>query len=256
MTVPPINGVDSALDALPKRYMDGVPRLPKEFDVGKFGDVAGVHSIIVRNILDATYLFYTAHGEIPTPEQISEICGKSDRGVAHSKALIVKVLDDDVFWRILSSRGITRPAYAGLTSKQMLAISVISDPSRRTDLRTRLRSVGATYAEYRAWMRNPLFEREFKKVAGTNLADNVDNIKTVMLAGALSGDLNKAKFVMELSGEYDPNRKEVIQLQVVISNLLEVITRVVTDPQQLATLAGEIQKTLSTQGVTIKGEIT
>lgn len=228
---------------------------PQELIAGKyraeFGAPEGFTDRQFREIVGAAYTAYTSDRVLPSVDRIKELCALT----TISKKLIGKALTTEQFKNAMLSRGVPWKNHHGLTGQQMYALQILTDPTDRRELGRKLKSIGITHVQYRAWLRQPAFSAYLANVSGSMLQDHIPDFTTALTNKALAGDLNAIKYAFEISGHHDPDKEQVLHLQVIMQQLIEIITRNVKDPAVLSAISNELHLTLVGQGV-IKGEIT
>jgi hypothetical protein len=132
-----------------------------------------------------------------------------------------------------------------LSPEQFFAVGIITNASDRRPLNAKLKSAGITYAQYRAWLKQPHFRDYIGKVGEDLLGEHVADVHTRLTERATSGDIQAIKLYYELTGRHDPNRQQMIDLQYIIGLLLEVITRYVPDVNTLAKINRDIEKVMA-----------
>lgn len=214
--------------------------------------VGGIPEGVTREdfttVLSGCYVAYTSNRQLPDMVEIQ-------RYVKTVPATIIaKILASDEFTDAAVARGIPWDNFNGLTAEQMLVAQIVTNPTDKRPLRAKLKSAGVTYAQYRAWMHQPVFSQYMNRITEGMLVDHIPDFNTVLTNKALSGDINALKYVNELSGRHDPNRQQVLDLQAIVQNLLEIIQRNVTDPATFQRIAAEFSLAVNSKQ-TIRGEI-
>lgn len=206
------------------------------YDISGFKVPEGVERETFQNICSAAYTAYLGlGGNLPNLDDVKRYSNAQKRTIA-------KVMDTDEFASVLKSRGINWDKTRGLTTKQHLAISVITDPHDRRTFAKKLASIGATSVEYRAWMKQPLFKRKVEDTAEKMLGENVSQVHNALVGKATTGDTRAIQLYYELTGRHDPASKQVADMQVIIGLLLEIITKNVTDISALTRINEAIEK--------------
>lgn len=211
----------------------------------------GVSDKTFRHIISAAYTAYVGCRGIPS---VDDIYHYSDKRVTKAKISAVTITPE--FIEAMQSRGISwRPDdYTGISAAQQYAIQIITNPvHEKKTLQQKLKLAGITYTQYRAWLKQPTFERYLNKLTEGMLSDHIGDLHTALMQKALAGDLNSIKYVHELNGRHDPNRQQIEDLSRVVDMLVEIITQEVTDPETLTRIANKMQ--IATAKVNIKGEI-
>lgn len=218
--------------------------------IAMFGAPEGVSERAFREIVGAAYTAYTMDKALPSVERIRELCNMSSL----TKKKIGGVLDTEQFKNAMLSRGVPWKNGSGLTGQQMYTLQILTDPSNRGDLRSKLRKASVTYQQYRAWLAQPQFSAYLNSVTEMMLIDHIPDFNTALTKKALEGDLNAIKFAYELTGRHDPNKQQVTDLKAIMQALIEIITRNVKDPATLAAISNELHLTLVSHNV-VKGEL-
>lgn len=187
------------------------------------------------------------------PPTIDEILGNVDFTMAKVRA----ITNHEAFRLRLSLRGIYWPkdwldnaeaevVSAKLQPIQMVALGILSDPTARGSLKSKLEKIGVSYAQYRNWMNNPEFAKAMSQIGEKMVTDNISTVHTSLVAKAHAGDTQAMKLFYEVSGRHDPMRQQSLDLNRVVALLLEVITRNVTDIGVLKTINDEFTEALTT----------
>lgn len=193
----------------------------------------GISDTTFRNVVGAAYTAWMIEKE-QSIEVIAKYCN-------HQVRTISKVVGTEQYRRAMSIRGVPVRNEHGLSAEQVLCINAITDASDRADLRTRLKRVGVSHSQYKAWLRQPQFRHAVTNLGESNLTDHLPSVLTALTNKATSGDVNAAKFLLEVSGRHDPTRRQAMDVQSVLMQVIEIITRNVTDKEVLGRIASEMQ---------------
>src|ERR1044071_5269412 len=165
---------------------------------------------------------------------------------------IQDVLLSGEFARGANLRGIpyyfSKDQQKGLTSQQMLAAGIILDFSNGATLAQRLKRAGISSATYHNWMKFPPFRQMIDVGADEMLRDSYVDMQRGLVQTAVKGDVNAIKFAYELMGKYDPNAKTVMDVQAVMSRMIEVLQKHIKDPNILGAIAYDLNL-LATQAL-------
>lgn len=206
---------------------------------------------IFRNVIGAAYTAWVGNrGVLPSVDDIHRYYPEV------AKRKISAILATEEFAEAIRNRGLPWDAgnyRAGLTAAQQFAISIITNPTDKRNLKAKLASAGVTYAQYRAWLKDPLFNRYLNTVTEGMLSEHTGDLHTALMNRALNGDLNAIKYVYELNGRFDPASRQMADVTVLVERIIEIVMRNVSDPVVLAKIAGEMRGVISSG--TIKGEI-
>lgn len=208
-------------------------------------NIRGVSEGQFRRILNAADMAYKTKNNnelLPSIDKVATLAG------VH-KSTVTRFVSSVEGKEALLRRGIrwtTNINVAGiLTPEQILAVSIITDPTNRKTLGDKLKQAGVTMAQYRAWMKNPTFAQKMTEVGETLLNENVATVHARLVARAEAGDVSAMKLFYEVSGRHDPAQKQMVDLVRVVQLVLEVITRYVTDPETLGKVNKDIDLILS-----------
>lgn len=199
----------------------------------------GVGEQSFKNVVAAAHTAYLARPNkdvLPSVDDIKNYC-------QHTKTTINKVIVSDEFKITMARRGVNWYQNSrAISPEQAFAISIVTNPTDRRDMRSKLKSAGISYAQYRAWLKQPVFSAAIKQIGEDMLGDHVHDVHTSLLNKAMDGkDINAIKLYYEITGRHDPAKQQMVDLERIIGLLLEVITRYVTDPVILTRISGDVE---------------
>lgn len=145
----------------------------------------------------------------------------------------------------MAARGYPFADRTTLSPEQIFCVAILTNPTNRKPLATKLKTAGVTYATYRAWLKQPLFQQYITKISEDMLGEHVADVHTKVVEKATGGDIQAIKLYYELTGRHDPQRQQMVDLNGVIGLLLEVITRYVPDSVALGRITSDIETILS-----------
>lgn len=176
-------------------------------------------------------------GHIPTDEKIIEMTGITVSSVKN-------------YWKnenvrnALMFRGVDlNPKASGvLTIQQLDLANLLLNRADTRTLREKLKEVNVTSQQYHAWMRQPGFCSYITKRA-EELFKSADADAYQALTDAVrDGDMRAIQLFFEMRGIYNPRvQVDVQNIQGVIMQVIEIITRHVTDPVALQAIADDIE---------------
>lgn len=224
------------------------------FGVRPAGGISGINEEEIQVILGVVQqLWLTGHGKLPS---VADILNLSK----FAEWKVLSVLAHSEFRERCTLRGIPWPKKwnravhdsavirSRLTPEQVMALQIVTDPTNKRPLGTKLRQVGITYPTWRNWMRDPIFAEAVKTTAEEMLQDMVPSTHARVANRADAGDLQAARMLYELTGRHDPNKQQMLELTSIVRLLLEVITRYVTDTAVLERINSDF-------GVILQGEV-
>jgi len=194
--------------------------------------IPGVSDLIFRRTIAGASAAFLIFKRIPSVAEIHQYSGVQERTIS-------KVIATRAFKDTMGARGF-QWQQAKLSPEQEFAVGIITDPTRKGDMNSKLRAAGVSYSQYRAWMKQDHFKDFISKVGEDMLGEHIQDVHTSVMNRATNGDINAAKLVYELTGRYDPARQQMVDLQNVIGLILEVITRYVRDVPTLDLIAADV----------------
>lgn len=152
-------------------------------------------------------------------------------------------LKNEIFLAALEYRGIKLPdADDHLTNEQLAGIAVISNFRDTRTPTAKLRALGITWTKWQGWMRNKHFRDFLRDLCGTNFAQSLDVAQAGILRAVEKGNIDAAKFYLEITGHYTPQSQEVVNLKLVLARIMETIQIHVKDPNTLRSIATDFER--------------
>ena len=206
----------------------------------------GVAKQTFDNVVAAAQIAYLTHNRDPknrdgrqktTPkvEDIAKFC-------QHTEPTVARIVGTTEFLTAMRERGIYWDAAKGLTPEQVYALGIMTDPSSKKDLAGKLKSAGITMQTYRAWLKQPLFKAAIDQIGQEMLSDHVADVQTAVVSNAINGNMKAIEIYHQLTGQFDPQKKQIEDLQRMVSLLLETIFRYVQDTTTLALINRDFEK--------------
>jgi hypothetical protein len=192
-----------------------------------------VPSITKQDALDYYYLHWNTRGVLPN---VADVALQFDV----NPVVVQNLVNSDSFRRSLIVRGVPLSKKSVLSSEQLKCIAIVTDPTRKGGLKSRLREAGIPYPTYQSWMVQPEFRDSVNKLAERILENSFADVNTGLVEAATKGDVAAVKFYYELTGRYDPANKQVMDVMSVLAQVVEIIQRHVSDPKILESMANEL----------------
>lgn len=219
--------------------------LPNNFPVSKNASEEALLDDRTRYLVQWVYLFYVTNKRKPKLEEIYN----ENKDRFGSILEVATCIDSRGFKRCINLRGVMWVNERNLTSEQMYVISYITDPTQTGSLKARLSKVGVSYAKWRGWLANGTFRTAFNSVASQLLEENFQEVDRGLLMAAGRGDVSAIKFAYELTGRYDPARKQALDVASVLARVVEIISTHVKDPETLQRIGGDLTMLSAGQGI-------
>lgn len=187
-------------------------------------------------------MFYLKKRRIP---KIDEIFNEH-RDMFENPLQLAKILDHADFKHGILSRGVPWIRPNRLSAEQMYVLAHVLDPTVAGGLAKKLKNLGYSYVTWTAWMKNPEFRSMVASLSADQLEEHAPMIQQALLQTAEKGDMNAIKFYYEITQRWDPNSKNAMDVMAVLSRIVEIITKHVTDPSTLAKIGAEVQMLANT----------
>ena len=199
---------------------------------------------VLRDLINTAYTFYNTYGDIPTVADL-------ERRTPYTREVVVDHTDNPSFWQAMESRGIPWKRASHMTSRQMLLLTILTNPADRRDLEKKLKAAKVSYNEFRSWMQQPLFKATLDDFAARMLKDNMAAVDTALMSQALKGNLPAIQYYHQITGRFDPTRQSNMEVSSVLNRVVEIIAMHVKDPDALGKIGDSIQ-TLAVEAGLIK----
>jgi len=208
--------------------------------------VGGFIDTIDKRILNYCEQTFWETGYVPSPEVISDKLGIVKKRVLES-------FGSDKFKESLATRGIDlTPGISGkvLDPRQIMLANLLLNMHDRRSIREKLKIVQTSQQQYNAWMRQPQFV-EYLRKRGEAMFKGSDHEAYLALTRAVSrGDVNALKLFFEMRGIYTPKLNIDVNIEAVMLRVVEVVSKHVTDPQVLVTIAEELEEVMPRRATT------
>lgn len=187
-----------------------------------------------RSVCAAARTAWHAKGGLPTLDEINAVCDVP-------RGRIAKVLVKSEFIDVMNACGINWKLSKGLTAKQHYVLQVLTNPTDKRAFADRLKDAGVTYVEYKSWMRLPTFVSLIENFAEKTLGDHLTIAHDSLLKQVEKGNVRALEFYYEMTGRYNRGSQQERDLQSVITGVIDIIQRNVTDQAVLANIAEEMK---------------
>lgn len=156
-------------------------------------------------------------------------------GVRPSITAIQQYQSTPEFRTGMAKRGVeVDQSVSELTQDQLACIAVLTDYSDRRGLTAKLRALGISSSQYRGWLRQKPFNDRIRQLSSRGMDEAIPMAQVALAEKAANGDINAAKFLMEVTGVYNPAQQEAIDAQALVAILVDVAQEVMAkDPELL-----------------------
>lgn len=191
-------------------------------------------------------------GILPTPENVQE---ELTVGIH----LVRKAFRDETFKNQVASRGIDPEGLItpgklitqskALSAKQIVCANMMLNLHDKRTEREKLAEIQVSSQQYHAWLRQPAFV-EFLRKRGEALFSASDfKAYRSLINNVQAGDNKSLELFFRMRGIYNPSVTVEIRVDVVIQQVVEIISRHVKDPAVLNAIANEIDSIVDAEEV-------
>lgn len=182
-------------------------------------------------------------GLLPTVEKIAEEL-TGTQGGRLTTFIIYRAMKNPLLIQQLSTRGIDfTPGTTSkvLSPKQIVVANRMLNLHDKRSEREKLQECGVSSQQYHAWLRQPQFV-EFIRRRGEALFKSTDAAAyQALVRNVKAGDNASLKLFFEMRGIYTPKLDININIEAVLTRVIEVIQQHVKDPDALTAIAGELE---------------
>lgn len=149
--------------------------------------------------------------------------------------------ENELFIASMDSRGI-RQKDEFLSARQLAAANAMLNLTDRRSDEKKLRDLGISTNEWSSWMLNEHFVNYMKQLSERVVDNNMHEAHMGLMRGVRQGNTNSIKLYYEMTGRYNPNAENEVNVRMVIGRVLEAIQRRVREPKVLNELAVELSQ--------------
>lgn len=129
-----------------------------------------------------------------------------------------------------------------LTPRQMAAASLMMNLTDRRSNEKKLRDLGISTEEYANWLQDTKFAEYLRERAEVMITNSTHEAHIGLMRGVQQGNTASIKLYYELTGRYNPNQENQVNVRLVIGQVLEAIQKHIRDPEILNSLAVEMSQ--------------
>ena len=151
--------------------------------------------------------------------------------------------------------GITKRDY--LTPEQLAVANSIMNLADKRSITKKLQDFGVSPAKYANWKKNPVFNGYLREQTEAQLGNSVADVHLALIDAATSGDMQAIKLFYEITGRHTQNSQQNVNVQVMLTTVLEAVAEYVPNPEILQKIAAKIQESSGGMlgGNVVRGEI-
>lgn len=178
---------------------------------------------------------HSTTGALPDTSAIIEYLNfKNIVGVEPNE--IEKLKTNPLFVASMNSRGLNLEDHI-ITPKQMAAAAIMLNLTDRRSDEKKLRDIGVTTEEFSNWILNTTFAKYLADRSEQMIANSVHDAHMGLMRGVRQGNTASIKLYYEMTGRYNPNEENNVNIRVLIGRVLEAVQLHVRDPDTLNKLA-------------------
>lgn len=220
-------------DGEAEQEIEQAPEEPEFKPVKKAGTLVveapvGISTEDFRSTVMGASALWSAYKVAPTAQGLIQL---SFCSLPMSK--IIKIMQTAEFAIAMGAAGVPWGEHNKLTPRQLACLEVVTNPHRNGTLNTRLKAAGVSEAEYKNWRMNPIFEAQYLMLTKDVLTAWTSDIDTALVQGAINGRLDNIKYVNELTGRHDPNKKAALDVEDVLRSVVNIVQMAVTQISDL-----------------------
>lgn len=132
-----------------------------------------------------------------------------------------------------------------LTPLQLRVANSMLDLNDQRSNKKKLQDLGVSTSRYQNWLRDPVFNAYLRKVSESMLGSYEHEAHLALIDKVRMGDTNALKLYYEITGRYVPGGKtndaQALDFQHLLTNILEIISDEIEDPQVGARIADKFR---------------
>lgn len=213
---------------------------------------------------DAVYFIERHHsvtGAVPKDDDIIEYL-KFTKNHPNINVVSIDILKSSkLFKASMESRGIVcnygegelRHVY-DLTQRQMAAASLMMNTMDRRSNEKKLRDLGISTEEWNNWIQNKVFAEYLRERSEVLVTNSLHEAHLGLMRGVMQGNTASIKLYYEMTGRYNPQEEQQINIRLLIGQVLEAIQKHVRDPNTLNNIAIEMSQIAIKAGSPVDGK--
>lgn len=176
-------------------------------------------------------------GSVPTAEKIVEELKISETSVK-------KYWQDSMVREVLVSRGVSLLEGDSdlLTAQQLHLANLLMNLHDKRTVREKCADCDVSTHTYNAWMRTPAFQGYMRKRAEAMFSGAESDAYLSMITAMRSGDQSAVKLYFEMRGIYNPKVQVDVNVNLMLTKVIEIIQNRVKDPATLMLIAQDFEE--------------
>lgn len=147
-------------------------------------------------------------------------------------------------------RGINYPSRGELLSdRQMHAIATMTNYVDKRSDEKKLRDMGITSREWSQWMLDEEFQKYLNERSERMLIASQHQAHLGLVKGARNGNVAAVKLYNEMTGRYNPDQENNLNVRILLGSFIEVLQRHIKDPVIMHAIATEMMNVASRQSI-------
>lgn len=164
---------------------------------------------------------------------------------------VTDLMEKPSFKRAMDNRGISIPSVTDvpvdLNNDQLAGILAVTNYLDKRSQSVKLKSLGITTSQWNGWLKNKIFKEYLHEVSSNTFKDSIHIAQESLVSKLESGDTSAIKLYMELTGRYQEGGSQVANLRLILTKLVEVLRRRITDENLLRAIGQDFDLILSGQ---------
>jgi hypothetical protein len=185
--------------------------------------------------------YHSVYGAMPEDRAIIEYLTITKKFEHVNSVTIINLKENEFFIKSMEARGIP-VGQTSLSSKQMAAAALMLNLVDRRSDEKKLRDIGVSTEEWSTWMQNRDFAKYVAERAEALVANSVHEAHLGLMRGVRQGNTSAISLYYKLTGRYDPDQENQVNVRMLIGRILEAIQKHVQDPETLNRLAVEMSQ--------------
>lgn len=195
----------------------------------------GFTTLAFRNTVAAIQTWFLAKGALPSVDDLYSMWPKIPKETYAGLMLTAELKS------ALAYRGIPWADDSGLSIEQQTALLKLADPLDRRSLAARLRELGVSQPKYQSWLKQPLFKAQLDRRTKDLYADYLPEVRATLVGKAVAGDNPSIDKVLAITGEWDPNAREIQNAREVVLKVMDAVVKNVQDVDLRRRILADVQ---------------